>query len=1018
MHDDGALVEKRIDRFVRERLRPAVHRASVPLRVDAWSVTDAPVPFSEAVRQSYTAFGTGRAWGRPWGTTWFHVTGTVPAEWAGEAGTRVELVVDLGFSRATPGFQAEGLVWTPDGIILKAVEPRNRSVPLRARPGGQVDLYIEAAANPDVTSGFTFVATDQGDPATAGTDQIYRLKRVDLALRDEAVWQLSQDFWTLTGLMRELPVGLARRAEIRRALESCIDAMDPDDVAGTAGLGRAALAAVLARPANASAHRLHAVGHVHIDSAWLWPVRETVRKVARTFSNVLSLMEENPDFAFAASSAQQYAWLKEHYPELFARVKAQVAAGRFVPVGGMWVESDTNMPGGEALARQFVTGKRFFIEEFGVEPLEVWLPDSFGYSAALPQIMVAAGSRWFLTQKTSWNETNLMPHHTFRWEGIDGTQIFTHFPPVDTYNAQLSGEEPARAERQYAEKGAANTSLVPFGWGDGGGGPTEEMIAAARRTASLGGSPTVELSTPRRFFEAAEAEYPEPPVWSGELYLEFHRGTYTSQARTKRGNCRSEHLLREAELWACAASVSSGAEYPYDALEQAWQTVLLQQFHDILPGSSIAWVHQEAERNYAAVADALTTLIEVSARQMCGAGDGAVTLNAGPFPSEAYQGWGVARRPRRMPSAPRRHPAPRCAARPPASCSTTASWPSRSTLTGSSPPLVDLAAARELMPRGARGNLLQLHRDTPTQWDAWDIDEHYKRNTVDLSAAESVEVFADAPEQVGVRVTRTFGSSRLVERITLAAGSPAIDLHLEIDWHEKQKLLKLAFPLDLHADRAASEIQFGHVFRATHTNTSWDAARFETVAHRWVHVGEPGYGVAVANDSTYGHDIGRSTGPDGRTRTTVRLSLLRAEVFPDPAADQGRHELRVSLRVGAGIPEAVAEGYRLNRPLRTVDGVSAARVEHLIEVDNPAVVVEAVKLAEDRSGDLIVRLYEAHGSRARARVIRHFEATDVTETDLLERPLAAGAATLSADGPALALELRPFQLVTLRFARP
>ncbi|WP_370262110.1 alpha-mannosidase [Cryobacterium sp. TMT4-10] len=686
MHDDGALVEKRIDRFVRERLRPAVHRASVPLRVDAWSVTDARVPFSEAVRQSYTAFGTGRAWGRPWGTTWFHVTGTVPAEWAGEAGTRVELVVDLGFSRATPGFQAEGLVWTPDGIILKAVEPRNRSVPLRARPGGQVDLYIEAAANPDVTSGFTFVATDQGDPATAGTDQIYRLKRVDLALRDEAVWQLSQDFWTLTGLMRELPVGLARRAEIRRALESCIDAMDPDDVAGTAGLGRAALAAVLARPANASAHRLHAVGHVHIDSAWLWPVRETVRKVARTFSNVLSLMEENPDFAFAASSAQQYAWLKEHYPELFARVKAQVAAGRFVPVGGMWVESDTNMPGGEALARQFVAGKRFFIEEFGVEPLEVWLPDSFGYSAALPQIMVAAGSRWFLTQKTSWNETNLMPHHTFRWEGIDGTQIFTHFPPVDTYNAQLSGEELARAERQYAEKGAANTSLVPFGWGDGGGGPTEEMIAAARRTASLGGSPTVELSTPRRFFEAAEAEYPEPPVWSGELYLEFHRGTYTSQARTKRGNCRSEHLLREAELWACAASVSSGAEYPYDALEQAWQTVLLQQFHDILPGSSIAWVHQEAERNYAAVADALTTLIEVSARQMCGAGDGAVTLNAGPYSVGGISGLGVARRPRRMPSAPRRHPAPRCAARPPASCSTTASWPSRSTLTGSSPP--------------------------------------------------------------------------------------------------------------------------------------------------------------------------------------------------------------------------------------------------------------------------------------------------------------------------------------------
>ena len=1022
MHDDSALVEKRIDRFVRERLRPAAHRASVPLQVEAWSVTDAPVPFSEAVRQSFTPFQTGHAWGRPWGTTWFHVTGTVPTAWAAEEGTRLELVVDLGFSRATPGFQAEGLVWTPEGVVLKAVEPRNRSVPLPARPGRQVDLYIEAAANPDVTSGFTFVATDQGDPATAGTEPIYRLRQVDLALRDEAVWELAADFWTLTGLMRELPAGLARRAEILRALEDCVDVMDPDDVSGTATLGRATLAAVLARPANTSAHRLHAVGHAHIDSAWLWPVRETVRKVARTFSNVLALMEENPDFVFAASSAQQYAWLKEHYPELFARVKAQVTAGRFVPVGGMWVESDTNMPGGEALARQFVAGKRFFLAEFGVEPLEVWLPDSFGYSAALPQIAAAAGCRWFLTQKTSWNETNLMPHHTFRFEGIDGTRIFTHFPPVDTYNAELSGEELARAERQYAEKGMANTSLVPFGWGDGGGGPTEEMIAAARRTASLEGSPTVVLSTPRRFFEAAEAEYPEPPVWSGELYLEFHRGTYTSQARTKRGNRRSEHLLREAELWASAASIRTGADYPYAVLERAWQTVLLQQFHDILPGSSIAWVHQEAERHYAAVAETLTGLIEGSVRRLCGAGDGIVTVNAGPYAVAGIPGLGG--------------DAAGAANEASAGLATGAGHPRASVRRTSAglelgnglvdvtidadglfASVRDLIFGRELIPADTQGNLLQLHRDTPTQWDAWDIDEHYRRNTVDLVAAESVDVFLDTPEQVGVRVTRAFGSSRVTQEITLAAGSRAVDLHLDIDWHERQKLLKLAFPLDLHADRAASEIQFGHVYRPTHTNTSWDAARFETVAHRWVHVGEPGYGVAVANDSTYGHDIGRSADAGGRTVTTVRLSLLRAAVFPDPAADQGRHELRVSLVVGAGIPEAVAAGYRLNLPLRTVGEVRAAHVVPLIEVDNPAVVVEAVKLAEDRSGDLIVRLYEAHGSRARARVIRHFEATDVTETDLLERPLATPRVPFAAAGSVLTLELRPFQLVTLRFTR-
>jgi Alpha-mannosidase len=452
---------------------------------------------------------------------------------------------------------------------------------------------------------------------------------VDVALLDVPVWELAQDFWTLSGLLAELPADLPRRAEVLRALERAVDAVDPDDVSGTAALGRAELAGVLASPAHASAHRIHAVGHAHIDTAWLWPVRETVRKVARTFASVLALMDEDPDFVFAASSAQQYAWLQEHYPGLFERVRARVSEGRFVPVGGMWVESDTNMPGGEALARQFVAGKRFFLDELDVEPREVWLPDSFGYSAALPQIIAAAGCRWFLTQKISWNETNEMPHHTFGWEGIDGTQVFTHFPPVDTYNAQLSGAELARAQRRYAEKGRANTSLVPFGWGDGGGGPTREMLAAAARTRDLEGSPTVRMTTPEAFFRAAQEEYPRPPVWSGELYLEFHRGTYTSQARTKRGNRRSEHLLREAELWAATAAVRAGAPYPAEALARCWRTVLLQQFHDILPGTSIAWVHREAERAYAAVAAELEGIIEGALAVLTGAGERAVSCNAG-----------------------------------------------------------------------------------------------------------------------------------------------------------------------------------------------------------------------------------------------------------------------------------------------------------------------------------------------------------------------------------------------------
>jgi alpha-mannosidase len=999
MHDTTAFIDARVRRFLRERISPAVYREAIPLEIAAWSVPDEPVPFSVAVAQRYEPVRAGDAWGTPWSTVWFRVAGTVPAAWTGAA-QHPELVVDLGFTTAIPGFQAEGTVYTADGVIVKAVESLNRYVPLGAA-GTSFELYIEAAANPNVAGDFQvgFAPTVLGDKSTAGTEPIYRLGGIDLALRDGTVWELQQDIWTLLGLAAELSPELPRRAEILHALDRAVDLLDTDDIAGTAASARAALAAVLTSPAHASAHRISAVGHAHIDSAWLWPTRETVRKVARTFSNVLSLMDQDAELIFAASSAQQYSWLKTFYPELFERVRQRVREGRFVPVGGMWVESDTNMPGGEALVRQFLAGKRFFMEEFGVEPLEAWLPDSFGYSGALPQIVVAAGSRWFLTQKISWNDTNRMPHHTFDWEGIDGTSVFTHFPPSDTYNAEVSAAELARAQRQYSEKGRANSSLLPFGWGDGGGGPTREMVAAAHRTRDLEGSPRVSLTTPRHFFETAETEYPSRPTWRGELYLEYHRGTFTSQAKTKRGNRRSEHLLREAELWASLAVVRNGAEYPYEAFEQVWHTVLLQQFHDILPGSSIAWVHREAERNYAELAVRLEELIAASIRSLAGDGDLPLSFNAGPYAQGGAPALGASAGVRTDARA--------------AVTSTPAGFELRNSLVhatiderGLLTSVRDLRADRELVPHGAAANLLQLFRDTPARWDAWDIDRDYEQVSRDLTEADTVEIIdGDA-----VRIVRTVGASTIEQVVSLGTDSPTIDIVTTVDWHERQKLLKLAFPLDVHAERAASEIQFGHVYRPTHANTSWDMARFETVAHRWVHVGEPGYGVAIANDATYGHDI-RATEIGGVPATVVRLSLLRAPLYPDPEADQGVHEFRVSLRVSASIADAVAEGYRLNLPPRTT--VGAHEVAPALCVDNPAVVVEAVKLAEDRSGDVIVRLYEAHGTRATAHLAPGFDFGGVVATDLLEREVRYVEVT----DHGVAVRLRPFQLVTLRFAR-
>lgn len=1039
MHDDRLLVEGRLERALGQFIRPAQYAARVPLRLAVWHAPGEPLPVGEALRAAYEPFAVGEPWGPPWSTSWFWLTGEVPKEWAGR---RVEAVIDPGFSGDGPGFQAEGLVHDAEGVPVKGIHPRNRHVPVAApaRGGEEVRLLLEAAANPAVLRDFR--PTDLGDVRTAPGRPLYRFAAADLAVLDEPVWQLILDAEVLSELMYELPADGSRRHEILRALEDMLDALDLHDVGATAAAGRAALADVLGRPAAASAHRVSATGHAHIDSAWLWPLRETVRKASRTFANVTHLAAEYPELVFACSQAQQYAWVKEHQPHLWERIKEAVRKGNWAPVGSMWVESDANMPGGEALARQLACGKRFFLEELGVETEEVWLPDSFGYTAAFPQLARLAGAKWFLTQKLSWNQSDKMPHHTFWWEGIDGTRVFTHFPPVDTYNSRLAAAELAHAERNFADKGRATRSLVPFGWGDGGGGPTREMLERARRLRSLEGSPRVGIEPPARFFESAHAEYgAAAPVWSGELYLQFHRGTYTSQAKTKQGNRRSEHLLREAELWAATAAVRAGDgayAYPYDALDRLWKTVLLHQFHDILPGSSIAWVHREARDTYAAVAAELTGIIETALGALGSPGplEGEETAAAGvptvfnaspygrdevvalPAATEAGGATEVAVHVPALGSAAVRPPGPGSATPPPAPVQADSNADGAVTLDngllrvavdtdGLLASVRDLHAGREVLAPGARGNLLQLHPDHPNKYDAWDLDRHYRNRHTDLTDAESVELSAAGPLSATVRVTRAFGASRVVQELTLRAGARRLDITCDIDWHESEKVLKAAFPLDVHAERSTSEVQFGHVHRPTHTNTSWDAARFEICAHRWLRVAEPGYGIALLNDSTYGHDVTRTPHPEG-LGTTVRLTLLRAPHSPDPETDQGTHRFTYALLPGAGTGEAVAEGLALNLPLRTA---AAPPVPPLIRVDHPALTVESVKLAEDRSGDVVVRLYESRGGRARGTLSPGFPVERVTVTDLLERPLHE-----EEEGPTseVAVELRPFQILTLR----
>ncbi|MFE0515493.1 alpha-mannosidase [Streptomyces sp. NPDC058964] len=1025
MHDERRRIEERVERLHNQRIKPAIHAATAPFEVEAWQAPGEPVSFEEAAAAPYEPFAMDTPWGPPWGTTWFRMRGRVPDAFAGR---RVEAVIDLGFVGDWPGNQAEALVHRTDGTPLKAVNPLNQYVPIAhpAAGGEQVDYLVEAASNPDILADGFAAPTPLGDVLTAGDKPLYTFRRADIAVLDEQVWHLDLDVQVLRELMLELGEHDPRRHEITHALDRAMDLLDLDDISGSAAEVRAALKPVLSKPANASAHIVSGVGHAHIDSAWLWPIRETKRKTSRTFSNVTSLADEYEEFVFACSQAQQYEWVRDNHPHVWARIRESVKKGQWAPVGGMWVEADGNLPGGEAIARQLIHGKRFFIEHFGIETKGVWLPDSFGYNAAYPQLARLAGNEWFLTQKISWNQTNPFPHHTFWWEGIDGTRIFTHFPPVDTYNARFSGEEMSRAVRNHRDKGGATRSLAPFGWGDGGGGPTREIMERARRLKDLEGSPRVEIEHPDAFFAKALAEYPDAPVWVGELYLELHRATYTSQARTKQGNRRCEHRLREAELWATTAALHApGYAYPHEKLDRLWKTVLLHQFHDILPGSSIAWVHREAEAEYARVAGELERLTAAAVAAL-GAG-GTRVFNTSPYDRAE-----VVRTADGTPvyaEVPASGSAPLTGAEPPAPVTVSGRVLDNGLVRvrvaedGTLSSVLDLRANREVL--AGRGNLLRLHTDLPNHWDAWDIDKHYRNRYTDLLEADSVTVVEDGPLVGAIRVARSFGKgSTITQTITVRAGSPRIDFETEIDWHEAEKILKAAFPVDVRAAHSCAEIQFGHVQRPTHTNTSWEAARFEVPGHRWVHIGEPGYGVAVSNDSTYGHDVSRtvreagdarwrSPRPEagGGTTTTVRLSLVRAPRVPDPGADQGRHRLTYSLLPGADIEDAVAEGYALNLPLRVTD--SAGAPEPVVTVDGDGLTVEAVKLADDGSGDVVVRLYESRGGRASGVLRAGFRLAGAQVTDLLERPLEPVPV---ADG-AVAVALRPFQILTLRLRR-
>jgi alpha-mannosidase len=1026
----------RIVRVLNEFVRPQRRGPSISLDVAAFHVHGEPVHAVEAFGADYQPFPIGGPWGPPWDTTWFRLRGRIPTDWAGR---EVALGFSIGSAGST-GFGAEALVWR-NGRPAQGLSPNHREHVLTtcAAGGEDIELFVEAAANPPSPFGANpwplLLPEPEGAP-------LFTLRQADLHVRDPEFDEFWHNFRILVELLTELPQGEPHVARLCAGLERACNLLELPDISNSWQRAVPVLEELLAERPAPNTHSMSIVGHSHLDTAWLWPLRETVRKCARTFSTVLELMDRYPEYRFVVSQAQHLAWMRDHYPDLWDRLKVRIAEGRIEPTGSMWVEADCNIPSGESLIRQIVYGKQFYLREFGIETNDVWLPDVFGYSAALPQIMQRSGIRWFLTQKLSWNQYNVLPHHSFLWEGIDGSRVFTHFPPADTYNGNVSVRELRFGAENFKDHDRATRSLYLFGWGDGGGGPTSEMLESARRLADIDGVPRLTMEGPRQFFTEAESEIHDPAVWVGELYLELHRGTYTSQAATKLGNRRGEFALRDTELW---TSLAPGSIYPGRELEDIWKLLLLHQFHDIIPGSGIHWVYEDTARDHAHILSETGRLTDDALALFTDAID--TTGNNHPivlFNSlshtrhelvtvEAPEGITAAIGDSGEPGPIQRDPAgramvevtvPPCGYQvydlvtaDPATGSEVAADPwslendhLRIELDdqGLMSSIFDKSAGREVLAPESRGNRFQLHPDYPNFYDAWDIDRFSFDQVIDLVEVESVDLVEQGPLRAGIRVTRRFGDSLLTQVIRLGARSHFVEFDTEVEWHEKNRLLKVAFPVNVRSLRATYEIQYGHVERPTHANTSWDVARFEVCAHKWADLSEPGYGVALLNDSKYGYDI---------SGNVIRLSLLRAPTWPDPVADRGHHHFTYRLLPHSGdLRDAgiVDAGYDLNVPIRAVNTSPHAGILNssgsMISVDAAHVVVEVVKKSDDNTDALVLRLYEAWGRRGPVTVRVPWEIRRAAVTDLLERELGE----LPAVGAAVTLDMSPFQITTLK----
>lgn len=1028
-------------RQIRNRLREVeelFYQQRTPIELIDYCVTGRGRGPERPPEDGWQPFAVHSRWGGFDQTTWFRMTVTIPESMRGMP------VVAL----IRPG--GESLVYL-NGTPFQGIDSKRDAIFLSESAQGGEQFCVHLESVPSVQH-----------------DAYHEFEYAYIAVFDKNSWDVYWDFQVVLEVVSVLPKESVIRRRLLTLLEKTIKRIDlrhPGSAQYYESLteAREELKHGLELFRNAGdMGNLVLVGQSHIDTAWLWPLRETRRKCGRTFSTVLRLMERYPDFLFMASQPAQLEWIKEHYPEVFQQIRERVAEGRWEPIGGMYVESDCNVPCGESFVRQLLFGNRFFRKEFGIHTRTAWLPDTFGDSWALPQILRKAQIDTFVTNKINWSEFTKFPYDYFQWEGPDGTRIACLIPPLN-YDPPIRLPQLMMQWEQFAQKDRVDMLPFSYGYGDGGGGPTVDMIETGRRLGDIAGVPRCKFGRMQDCLDEMKRRCPTEtlPVWNGELYLELHRGCQTTQARTKRNNRKCELLLRDAEFFNSVSTLYGGL-YEQEAINAAWKKVLLNQFHDILPGSSITEVYKVAEEDYAAAralteqalnraAEHILSLIDTGGAEApvvvfntlpwvrtdvallsgtawgedvrvvnCRGEEcltqeseaGELLFLAGEVPPLGYSVYEVVTR--REPNSARSYPRIQ---------------PVRGRVgedingkqfaeieneflricvddSGTLTRIQDLKRDRDILEKGERGNVLQLFDDRPARNDAWDIDFNFADAWWEPSLAEKLELVENGPIRVVLRFKRKTECSTIEQDIVMYAHTTRVDFVTRVDWHEKRTLLKVAFPVDIRASRATYEIQFAAIERPTHNNTDWDKARFEVTGHKWADLSEGNYGVSLLNDCKYGYDI---------KGNCLRLSLLRSPISPDPHADEGQHHFVYSIYPHAGTwrTRTVQEAFELNVPLRTARTKAQSgplpSAYSFASTSAENVIIHTVKRCED-SDHLIVRVYEAYGQRGPVELTFGTCLESAVECDLMEE----NDVPVEWSGHSIRFYIKPFEIRTFK----